>query len=235
MTMPGRELRELVAQSCRILNNEGQEHFHLGHVSAREPGSSLICVKPSALGLQEIEPEHLLELDLAGNRVEGDRPIHHEMPIHTAIYTARPDVNAVVHTHPFFAAAFSAASAEFKMVSQDSVQFAGGIGFYPSAKLVVTQEQGTEMAKCLGSHDLVVLKNHGIAVGAKTVQDATFLAVSFDRSIRMQLTAMQLGPVNPISDQEVAEATQYFDKSYGGRVRTTWEYLLRKMQRSSQG
>jgi ribulose-5-phosphate 4-epimerase/fuculose-1-phosphate aldolase len=121
------------------------------------------------------------------------------------------------------------------MVSQDSVLFARGFGFYPSARLVVTAEQGRAMAEQLGEHALVVLKNHGIAVAASTVEDATFLAVSFDRSIRMQLLASQLGPVNPISPEEVDLMTDYFDTSYQGRVQTTWDYLRRKMEQSTRG
>ncbi len=226
---PGAELRRLVADACRILASEGQDHFYLGHVSAREPGSSLICMKPSGIGLGEARADDLVVLDLDGRRIEGDRPIHHEVPIHVEIYRVRPDVNCVVHTHPFYAAAFAASHASFQMVSQDSVLFADGFGYYPHAELVVTPQQGRELAQRLDRHKLAVLKNHGIAVAASSVQDATFLAVSFDRSLRVQLAASQLGGVNPISPDEVAAMNAYFDRSYQGRVQVTWEYLLRKV------
>lgn len=229
---PGRALRQSVVDACHILFNAGQEHFHLGHVSAREPGSGLICVKPTGLGLGEISLEDVAVMTLDGERVEGRRALHQEMPIHTAIYRRRPDVTCVVHTHPFYAAAFSAASAELKMVSQDSVLFAGGIGRYPSAGLVVTREQGEQLAEALGDHAVVVLKNHGIAVAAASVQDATFLAVSFDRSLRMQLTAAQLGPLDPIAPDEVRAMNDYFEQSYQGRVESTWQYLLRAARRT---
>ncbi len=226
---PGVELRRLVADACRILANEGQDHFYLGHVTAREPGSDLLCMKPSGIGLGEVHPDDLVVLDLEGNRIAGDRPVHHEKPIHLEIYRARPDVNCVVHTHPFYAAAYASSRATFEMVSQDSVLFADGIGYYPHAPLVVTTEQGRELAASLGSHKVTVLKNHGIAVVAPTVQDATFLAVSFDRSLRVQLAAEQLGGVDPISPEEAAAMNAYFDQSYQGRVQVTWEYLLRRV------
>ena len=224
---PSRELRQAVVDACHILFNEGQEHFHLGHVSAREPGSGLICVKPTGIGLGEITLDDVVVMTIDGEKVEGRRNLHQEMPIHTEIYRRRAAVNCVVHTHPFHAAAFSSAAAELKMVSQDSVLFAGGIGRYPSAPLVVTREQGERLAEALGDHSVVVLKNHGIAVAAATVQDATFLAVSFDRGLRMQLTASLLGPVEEISPEEVRAMNDYFDRSYQGRVETTWQYLLR--------
>jgi L-fuculose-phosphate aldolase len=229
---PTPELRQMVSAACRILENEGQEHFFLGHVSARMPGSQLVCVKPSGLGLGEIHPQDLVVVDLDGRRIEGERPIHNEMPIHLEIYRARPDVMCVVHTHPFHAAAFSSAAAEFAMVSQDSVLFADGIGRYTSPELVVSREQGRLLADALGQRQVVVLKNHGITVVGPTVQEATFLAVSFDRSLRLQIAAAQLGPLDPIAPAEAAAMQTYFRTSYAGRVQTMWEYFKRRAERA---
>jgi hypothetical protein len=60
------------------------------------------------------------------------------------------------------------------------------------------------------------------------VQDATFLALSFDRALRMQHAASQFGPIDPISPEEVREMNEYFDSSYGGRIEATWDYMLRQ-------
>ncbi len=229
--MSDQELRQLVAEACRILFHEGQEHFYLGHVSAREPGAERVYVKPTGIGLGEVAPEDVCVMDLDGHQLEGSRPLHHEMPIHTEIYKRRPDVGCVVHTHPFYAAAFAASNARFELVSQDSVLFARGIGSYPSAPLVVTAEQGRVLAECLADKSVVVLKNHGITVVGPSVQDATFLAVSFDRSLRLQLAASQLGPLNPITLEEARRMNDYFDRSYHGRVQATWDYLRRKAER----
>lgn len=222
------ELRVLVSQACRVLYGQGHEHFYLGHVSARAPGSDRIWIKPTGLGLGEIDADDVVACDLDGNQLTEGRPLHHEVPIHTEIYRSRPDVNCVVHTHPFHAAAYASAAATFKMVSQDSVLFADGIGTYPRAPLVVTPEQGREVAAALGASKVVVLKNHGIAAVASTVAGAVFLALSFDRSLRMQLTAGQFGEVDPMTDDEVREMNEYFDRSYSGRLEATWDYLLRQ-------
>jgi L-fuculose-phosphate aldolase len=225
----------MVSRACKILYAAGQEHFYLGHVSAREPGSGKIWVKPSGLGLGEIEPDDVVACDLDCRQLEGKRSLHHEMPIHTEIYRRRPDVTCVVHTHPFYAAAYASARASFQMVSQDSVLFTAGIGHYDSAKLVVTREQGERLADTLGAGNAVVLKNHGIAVADSSVEGAVFLALSFDRSMRIQHAASQFGEVDPISDDEVREMIGYFARSYGGRVQTTWNYLLRQAGLATRG
>jgi len=218
----------MVSHACKVLYAAGQEHFYLGHVSAREPGSAKIWVKPSGLGLGEIEPDDVVACDLDARQLEGKRALHHEMPIHTEIYRRRPDVTCVVHTHPFHTAAYASADAEFQMVSQDSVLFAGGVGHYDSATLVVTREQGERLATALGDTNAVVLKNHGIAIADQSVEGAVFLALSFDRSLRMQHAAGQFGAVDPIPEHEVNEMIDYFTASYGGRIQTTWNYLLRQ-------
>lgn len=92
----------------------------------------------------------------------------------------------------------------------------------------MTKGQGERLAVALGSAKAVVLKNHGIAVVSSSVQDAVFLALSFDRSLRMQHAASQFGPVDPIPPDEVIEMNAYFASSYGGRIETTWDYLLRQ-------
>jgi L-fuculose-phosphate aldolase len=221
--------RERLAAACRILQHEGHEHFYLGHASAREaPGSDRFWVKPTGMGLEEVEPDDLVLLDLDGRRISGTRPLHHEMPIHAEIYRARPDVNAVVHTHPFYAAAFAAAAADFLFVSEDSVVFADGFGRYDSAQLVVSSEQGRALAVALGRHGLVLLRNHGIAAVGGTIDSSVFLALSFDRSLRLQMAAAALGPVRQIDAEEVVAMQAYFEASYAGRVEVTFDYLRRR-------
>ncbi len=230
------ELRQKVAEACWILFNEGQEHFYLGHISAREPGSDRVYVKPTGIGLGEVRPEDLAVIDLDGKQLEGSRPIHQEMPIHTGIYRARPDVCCVVHTHPFYVAAFAAASADFQMVTQDSVLFVAGFGFYQDPQLVVTKQQGEELARCLGDRNAVVLKNHGLATASATVEEAVFLAASFDRSLRVQMAAAQLGPLSPMSNDQARQMAEYFESSYpAGRIQSSYRYLLRSARRAGLG
>ncbi len=106
-----------------------------------------------------------------------------------------------------------------------------GVPRYESAALVATREQGERLAAALGQQRLVLLRNHGIAVAGSSVQEAVFLAVSFDRSVRIQLAAEQLGPVTPIDPAEARQMAAAFEASHAGRVEVTWQYLLRAAQR----
>ena len=223
------QTRDLIAAACRILFHEGQEHLYLGHVSARpEAGADRFWIKPTGMGLGEVTADDLVLVDLDGNRLAGEQPLHHELPIHAEIYRRRPDVMAVVHTHPLHASALAASNGTVRMVSQDSVPFAAGVGWYDSAELVVTPGQGAAMAEALGDRALVVLRNHGFAAADGSVEGAVVLAVGFERSLRVQLLAAQLGEVVEIRPDELASMVDYFARSYGNRTRITFEYLRRR-------
>ncbi len=219
-----------VAKACRILEAQGHEHSFLGHVSARRADDTLL-VKPSGLGLAETGPGDIIAVDLDGHLLAGERSPHAETPIHTRLYRSRDDVAAVVHTHPLEVAGLVASSADFLMVNQDSVQFADGVGFYPSATLIVTPERGDELAEALGSKRAVLLRNHGLVTAGASVAEAVFLAVSLVNSLRVQAMAGRFGKISPISEQEVAMMAREFAASYEQRVRSTWAYLGRMLEK----
>ena len=87
-----KELKENLALSCNILAYEGHWDNILGHVSVRIPGKERILMKPHSFGFEEIRPEHVIEVDLDGNKVGGKYERHSEVFIHTEIFKARPDV-----------------------------------------------------------------------------------------------------------------------------------------------
>jgi L-fuculose-phosphate aldolase len=233
--VPTDRLAQDVALACRILEREGHEHSFLGHVSGREPGADALLVKPSGLGLGEMTAQDVIVLDLDGKQLDGHRTPHNEMPIHTRIYRRRPELNAVVHTHPLWVAALTASAASFEMVNQDSVQFADGVGVYPSAMLVVTDEQGDALAAALGDHRAVLLRNHGLVTVGESVQEAVFLAVAFVNSLRVQVLAHQLGSTVPIDAWEVAAMAEHMSGSYTRRIDSTWAYLQRRLATPGSG
>lgn len=67
-----------------------------GNASAR--AGELIAVSPSSLPYETLRPEDVCLVTPDGRLVEGPRPSV-ELPLHLAVYAARPDVGAVVHTH----------------------------------------------------------------------------------------------------------------------------------------
>src|SRR5215831_2216626 len=99
-------LRRRLAEACRMLALAGQGDDVWGHATARVPGTDTFWMKPAAMGLEEVGTDDLLLIDFDGKVLGGKRPRHSEVFIHSEILRVRPEVGAVVHTHPVSATVF---------------------------------------------------------------------------------------------------------------------------------
>jgi L-fuculose-phosphate aldolase len=228
--MQERALREQVAWACRILALYGQGDLTLGHVSARRPGGDSYYMKAKGLGLDEVRPEGLVGLDLNGKRVWGDGELHLEAPLHTAVYRLRPDVGAVVHTHPPFATALGATRAGLEFVNHDALLFPEGVATFEEIPELITMPlQGEAVARALGSRRAVLMRNHGVLVVGQDVPWAVYAALTLERAVQIQLIATGLGPLSPIPLELVPRLHQ--EKYRNEFVGQYWEYLVRKVRR----
>jgi ribulose-5-phosphate 4-epimerase/fuculose-1-phosphate aldolase len=178
------ELRKQLADVCRVLFRLHLVDY-MGHPSVRLPGSDQVLIKPrhslQIRAQDDIRPEDMAVIDLDGVHVAGDHPPPGERFIHTAIYRARPDVQAVVHTHQPMATVMSIAESpilpvlhvEGELVEQP-------VPVWPHAMLVTTPELGSELASTLGDHRVVLLQGHGVATVAKTPAEAALHAIHLE-------------------------------------------------------
>ena len=176
----------------------------------------------------------LLTIDLDGNRVAGEGPIHLEAVLHTAVYRARPDVSAVAHTHPLFATAFGAVDAKLEMINHDAVLFHEGLSYFDdTAELIVTTEQGDSVAAALGDKRVVVMRGHGVVITGKTLPWVVYTALTLERVLEIQAIARSLGELKPMSDEMAGNV--YRDKYRDEFIGNYWNYLIRQVERSEFG
>jgi L-fuculose-phosphate aldolase len=188
-------LREKLINAGRVLVDEGQGDYVWGHISARLPDNAdRFLMKPGCIGLEEMSTDNIITVDIEGERVSGTWPRHNEVFIHSEVLRARPDVNAVLHTHPENAIAFSALGKPLAAISNDSVMFAAGVPvFSETTDLITDQPRGRAVAKCLGSGKALILRNHGIVTAGSSIEEAVFLAIKLERACRIQMLAEQAG------------------------------------------
>jgi ribulose-5-phosphate 4-epimerase/fuculose-1-phosphate aldolase len=223
-------LADQVAWACRMLALGGQGDFTLGHASARRPDGRIL-MKPNKIGLEEVRPEDVLTLDPDGGKLAGDGPVHLESVLHTAVYKARPDVGAVIHTHPPYATAFGATDADLAMINHDAVLFRDGVAFFDqTAELIVRPDQGAAVAAALGGKRVLVMRGHGVLVVGPTLPWAVYAALTLERVIRIQAIASALGPLRPMTDEMAARV--FPDKYRDEYVDTYWRYLVRQVRRA---
>lgn len=225
------EIAEQVAWACRIIAMAGHDDLTLGHVSARVPGRDLVVIKRKGLGLDEVTPADVIGIDLDGNRVSGEGEVHLEAVLHTEVYRARPDVHAVIHSHPPFTTALTATEATLDFLTHDAALFPDGLGVYrETPQLITVADQGRAVAAALGDRRAVLLCNHGVVIVGKDVPWAVFTAVTLERAVMLQVYARTLGPLRPIS-LEMAQRL-HPAKYRDAFVEEYWPYLIRRVRRS---
>jgi L-fuculose-phosphate aldolase len=217
-----------VAWAARILALDGHGDFTLGHVSVR--AGDHVLMKRNEIGLEEVTPADVLTIDLNAQKVAGEGRVHLEAVLHTEVYKRRPDVNAVIHTHPPYTTAFAATNATLEMLNHDAVLFKDGLAsFDETAEMIMTQEQGAAVARALGDKRAVLMRGHGVLVTGKTVPWAVYTALTLERVIRIQSIARSLGELRPMA---MAMAEQvYPDKYQDPFIEIYWRYLIRQVRR----
>jgi len=222
-------LRERLIDAGRVLALEGQGDYVAGHVSVRLPDQpDRFLMKPAGIGLEEMRPDNVITIDIEGRRVEGAMPRHNEVFIHSEVMRARPDVNAVIHTHPIHAVAFSSLGKPLVAVGNDASAFAGNLPiFSETTDLIIDQPRGKAVARCLGEHPALILRNHGIVAAAATIEEAVWVALKLERACQMQLLAEAAG--GPKLVVEASDLRQKAGRSNRGDLHTNvFNYLVRR-------
>src|SRR5437879_8421516 len=125
MTTEG-DLREQLVRFARQMITTGWVRGTSGNISTREPGAAQALVTPSGVDYDTMTPDAVVLVDLQGSPVHPGFKPSVDTPIHVAIYRARPDVGAVIHTHSPYAAAFSTLAPEIQPLITDSAGNVGG-------------------------------------------------------------------------------------------------------------
>jgi ribulose-5-phosphate 4-epimerase/fuculose-1-phosphate aldolase len=195
MTRWLKEKKEVLAAARKMLD-EGLVTGTAGNVSRRlepEGGRSLLAITPSSREYYSLAPDDIQILDFDAQKVEGDLPPSVETLLHIGIYRARPDVNAIIHSHSVYATAVAVAGLAIPPVLEDQVARLGG-----EIKLAAYAPSGTpELAKnavaALGDRNAVLLANHG-AVGAGVDMPTAFQAAELlEKTARIYLLARLAG------------------------------------------
>jgi L-ribulose-5-phosphate 4-epimerase len=189
-----------------------------GNVSARDPATGLVAIKPSGIRYEQLRPEHMVVLDLDGQVVEGDLAPSSDTYSHLYIYRQRPDVGGVVHTHSRYATAFAALGRPIPVVLTAIADEFGGPIPCGGFSLIGDDSIGKLVVESIGQSPAVLLKNHGVFTIGKTAQAAVKAAVMTEDNAAAVWLALQLGTPDEIPDDAVAQLHHRYKHVYGQRA-----------------
>jgi L-fuculose-phosphate aldolase len=226
------EAKRKLIDAGRILEANGLGDLTRGHVSIRVPGDpNLFIMKPHSYGFDEITEENIVLCDLSGEKVGGGGRRHSEVFIHSEILKARPEINSVVHAHPENAIALSSTGQSLQMLSQPACNFADGLPYYTETMyLIRTAGLGAGVAKALGQSKAVLMRNHGVAVAGRTVEEAVILTLALEEACKIQLKVEAAGGSGErFSDDEVNQLHDAITREEQFTV--NFDFLARKVNR----
>jgi len=186
------QLRTELAQFYRLVDFFGWTEMIFNHISVRLPGAEKrYLVNPFGLNYNEVTPDNLLTVDVSGQLIgeSNYKPNPAGFALHGAIHTAREDLHCIAHAHT---TAMSAIAQKKNGLSHDNfygAQLAGRVGYHTFEGITLFDEERDRMLASLGNGDVLILRNHGVAVGAADVPRAFMLLWTVQRAAEIQCQA----------------------------------------------
>ncbi|MBN1657303.1 MAG: class II aldolase/adducin family protein [Anaerolineae bacterium] len=157
--------REEIVAACRALVADGYLMATGGNVSVRVPGQDAMAITPSSFDYARMTPGDVCVLDWDLNPLLGEHKPSVESSMHAAIYLARPDVGAVVHTHQVHASALALIDAPIPALFDEQVRYLGRsveiIPYAPSGTGLLRNKIARQVKN---GHNAYLMKNHGALV-----------------------------------------------------------------------
>ena len=217
-------LRQQLADAIRMLAR-AEIVDHSGHGSARCDGGSFF-INSGASTRGTLTAADIVAIDFGGALVDGAARPPLEFPLHAEIYRARPDVQAIMHTHPRWSTLLTMVGAPYQVVYAQGALL-GDVPVFDSPLSVNTREMGEKVAAALGGGSALLLKSHGAVVVGADLVECFALAAYLEENASRQYLALQIGTPYVFSAAE----RQIFRERLAtpGLFRKTWDHYFSKL------
>jgi len=211
--MKNAEIRQDMVKACKRLEAEGLNRGASGNISVRVDSAMLIT--PTAVGYDVIAPEMMAKMPLDGaGDWDGPNAPSSEWRFHLDILRARPDINAVVHTHAPWCTVLAVARRPIPAIHYMIAAFGG-----PEIRVADYARYGTQalsdnIIAALDGRRGCLMANHGMVVGGPDLTRALWLAGELEALAHQYYHALAIGGGHILTDEQIAETAKGFE-SYG--------------------
>lgn len=209
------QLKEEVCEGNLEIPRNGLVAWTGGNLSARDPETGYIVIKPSGRLYSEMKPEDMVVVDMDCKVVEGNLGPSSDTASHIEVYKGREDVMSIVHTHSRYATAFAALGREIPCcLTAIADEFGGPVPCAPYAS-IGGLEIGKAILETIGHSPAVLLKQHGVFTVGKTIRKALQAAVMVEDIAHTVAVAQMIGEVIPLPAEEIAANFDRYTNRYG--------------------
>ena len=184
-----------------------------GNVSARVKlpnGQDAYLVTPSTVKYEDMKIEDLVLIDANGNTILGNRNPTSERRLHQAIYGARDDIKAIVHSHAPYSTALSIARMPIGPIVDEVIPFIGGCEVAEFG-MAGTDDLANNAVEALGENLAVFIANHGNVGCGATLEQAWTVCQQVEMAAKIQYKAALLGTIYAISEEAEEAEKEIFD------------------------
>jgi L-ribulose-5-phosphate 4-epimerase len=199
------ELKEQVAAATRLFWGKGLTPGRdAGDISLRDSETGLIYIcprpKPNVLRIPNwgmIKAEHMVVIDLEGKVIDDSGLLPTvEAPMHLAIYRARPDVNAIVHSHAIWSSAFAVTGKNIPLILAEQSLRLGGEVVCAAYGKVGSEELARNIVQALGKDKMAALmQNHGAVALGVNLEEAFIASDFLEKGAQVAILGGTLGPL----------------------------------------
>lgn len=229
------ELRQELAACYRLFVHYGWTDLIFTHLSARVPGQpNQYLINPYGLLFQEITASNLIKVDFNGNVLAGDYPFNDAgHAIHTAVLKARPDVNAVLHSHTRAGMAVSCMDCGLLPLTQQANEVSGIVSYHRYGVATDNEEECRRLGEDIGEKVLMIMHNHGLLSTGRSVAEAFYYLYTLENACKVQVDVLASG-VKTIQPQPdvIKQLNDYGippEDAPGDYVSRSWEAVIRML------
>ncbi len=186
-----------------------------GNLSVVHREKGLVAITPTGIAHDALRPEDIVIFDGRGQIVSGELRPSSEIALHRALYGARSDIGAIIHTHPVYATTFACLDQEIPAVHYSIGHAGDRVPVAPYA-LFGTEELARNAAETIGGHNAVLLRSHGLVAVGPTLSAAFTCAEEVEFVARVWFQARAVGNPVLLSAAEMARVRAAF-RNYGQR------------------
>lgn len=214
-----RELKEQVWAAARQMLADGIAHRAQGNISLREPASGLIAVTPTAIPYDRLQVEDIVVVDGAGRLVEGIWQPTSELRLHLTFYTARADVNAVVHSHAPYGTLFGVIDEPLPLLLTEAAACLDGPVPVAPYYRPGTQDLADSAVRTADNGNAVILANHGLVTVGPDLGSAYEATLAVETTARTVWMAHAMGAaIHPLERREAAEVRAAYKAGYKPKI-----------------
>jgi L-fuculose-phosphate aldolase len=212
------ELRREIIWASRLMWEKGYVVGTSGNISARIGDSDRLLITPAGAPYDSMKAEDVILCSLDGNVIGGVGRPSSELPLHSAVYIARADARAIVHTHSIYATAIAATRADIPFFMDEMYYVTGPVAI-PTAQYARsgTEALARNVVASLGkSGKAALMANHGLVAVGKNMRNAFTIAETVEKAAMVLILAKLYGSISTLEGNFV-EDTAAKQKGEGQR------------------